>query len=217
MAYGVKLKVWGDYACFTRPELKVERVSYDVITPSAARGILDAIYWHPSMRWVIDFIHVLKPIKFENIRKNEVGEKISDNVVKEAMKIGCIKNLNTIVDDARQQRAALVLRDVAYAIEAHFELSKGNRDQSAKHYNMFRRRAEKGQCYHRPSLGLREFTANFEWIDSVPKSELSGRQDLGLMLYDIDYEHDRLPIFFKAEMIEGVVDITSARDNGLVQ
>lgn len=217
MSYGIKLKVWGDYACFTRPELKVERVSYDIITPSAARGILDAIYWHPSMKWVVDCIHVLNPIRFENIRKNEVGEKISDNVVKEAIKTGYIENLRTVVDDARQQRAALVLRDVAYVIEAHFELSKNNTDDSAKHYNMFRRRAQKGQCYHRPSLGLREFVANFEWVERIPNSTISGSHDLGLMLYDINYERDRSPMFFRAEMVEGVVDIAAARERGLVQ
>src|SRR5690554_2161623 len=123
MSLGIRLHVWGERACFTRPEMKVERVSYDVITPSAARGILEAIHWKPAIRWVIDRIHVLKPIRFESIRRNEVGSKLSPGNVCKAMKACTTAGLVTFVDDDRQQRAATVLRDVAYVIEAHFELT----------------------------------------------------------------------------------------------
>ena len=218
MSYGVKLHVWGDYACFTRPEMKVERVSYDVITPSAARGILEAIHWKPAIRWVVDRLHVLKPVRFENIRKNEVGAKISARNAKSAMTSGDLSGLHMAVDDNRQQRATLALREVAYVIEAHFEMTeKAGDDTPAKHYDTFRRRAQKGQCFHRPALGLREFAADFEWLDEVPPSPLSGRQDLGWMLYDIDFANDRTPQFFRAELVDGVVDVAAARAGGLVR
>ena len=135
MAYGVKLHVWGDYACFTRPEMKVERVSYDVMTPSAARGILEAIHWKPAIRWGVDRIHVLKPIRFESLRRNEVGHKIPEATARAAMGRGSTEGLFTVVEDDRQQRAATVLRTVAYVIEAHFELTKtaAPDDTEAKH------------------------------------------------------------------------------------
>ena len=121
MAYGIKLHVWGDLACFTRPEMKVERVSYDVITPSAARGVVESIYWKPQIRWAIDRIHVLKPIRFTSLRRNEVGAKIPAGAAASAMKNGR-GNLGMNIEEERQQRAALLLRDVAYLIEAHFEI-----------------------------------------------------------------------------------------------
>ena len=218
MSYGVKLHVWGDHACFTRPEMKVERVSYDVMTPSAARGILEAVHWKPAICWVIDRIHVLNPILFENIRKNEVGTKISARNAKQAMAADDLSGLHMAVDDNRQQRATMALRDVAYVIEAHFEMTdKAGEDTPAKHYDIFQRRARKGQCFHRPALGLREFAADFEWVDEVPPSPLSGRQDLGWMLYDINFANDRTPQFFRAEMVDGVIDVASARDGGLVR
>lgn len=218
MSYGVKLHVWGEYACFTRPEMKVERVSYDVITPSAARGILEAVHWKPAICWMIDRIHVLNPIRFENIRKNEVGAKISARNAKTAMASDDLSGLHMAVDDNRQQRATMALRDVAYVIEAHFEMTeKAGEDTPAKHHDIFRRRAQKGQCFHRPALGLREFTADFEWLDEVPASTLSGRQDLGWMLYDIDFANDRKPQFFRAEMVNGVIDVAAARDGGLMR
>ena len=123
MSYGVKLHVWGDHACFTRPEMKVERVSYDVITPSAARGILEAVHWKPAIRWKIDRIHVLKPFRFQNIRRNEVASKIPAAKVKTAMKAGDLGNLHLVVDEDRQQRAMLALCNVSYGIEAHFEMT----------------------------------------------------------------------------------------------
>src|SRR5688572_8792901 len=135
MAYGIRLKVWGDHACFTRPEMKVERVSYDVMTPSAARGILEAIYWKPAIRWVVDRIRVLKPVRFESIRRNEVGHKASVSNAERAMRSGHLGGLYLPVDEDRQQRAATVLCQVAYIIEAHFELTAkaGPEDNPGKH------------------------------------------------------------------------------------
>jgi CRISPR-associated protein Cas5d len=188
MAYGVKLRVWGAYACFTRPEMKVERVSYDVITPSAARGILEAIHWKPAIRWVVDRIRVLKPIRFESIRRNEVGHKIPARNVAEAMRARTIKDLRMFVEDDRQQRAATVLRDVDYVIEAHFERTgrAGPDDSEGKHLEMFNRRARDGQCFHQPCLGTREFPAAFalqEGDAAAPHPSLNGERDLGWMLY----------------------------------
>ncbi len=218
MSYGVKLHVWGDYACFTRPEMKVERVSYDVLTPSAARGVLEAIYWKPAIRWVVDRIHVLKPIRFENIRRNEVSARISARKAKVAMGAGDLDGLHMCVDENRQQRATLALRNVAYAIEAHFEMTdQSDRDKPAKHLDIFRRRAEKGQCFHRPCLGTREFVAQFEWLDALPSSQLNGVHDLGWMLYDIDFDNDRVPKFFRAQMKDGVIDVAAARIGGMVR
>lgn len=213
MSYGVRLRVWGDYACFTRPEMKVERVSYDVITPSAARGILEAIHWKPAIRWVIDRIYVLKPVRFESIRRNEVGGKLSVNNVKSAMKSGQLADLVTHVDEDRQQRAATVLRHVDYVIEAHFEMTDkaGSQDNEAKHAEMFKRRAEKGQCFHQPCLGNREFPASFELLmgDELPNPDASllGTKDLGWMLGDIDFANGMTPMFFKAEMVDGVIEV----------
>jgi CRISPR-associated protein Cas5d len=214
--HGVKLKVWGEYACFTRPEMKAERVSYDVMTPSAARGMLEAIHWKPAIRWVIDKIHVLKPIRFETIRRNEVGAKIPARNIKSAMLSGDLTGLYMLVEENRQQRATLALRDVAYVIEAHFEMTDkaGSEDNHGKHLEMFRRRAERGQCFHRPALGLREFVADFEWVDEPPPSMLSGEKDLGWMLYDIDFANDRTPEFFRATMLDGVIDVAAARAKG---
>jgi CRISPR-associated protein Cas5d len=203
MSYGVKLKVWGDYALFTRPELKVERVSYDVITPSAARGILEAVYWKPAIRWIVDRIHVLKPIQFENIRRNELSNKVSVNAT--VMKEGN-RPVNQYIEKDRQQRASLVLKDVAYIIEAHFELTGFDASDPGKHLAMFERRAKKGQCFHRPYLGCREFPGNFDWCDEIADSVLTGEQNLGFMLYDIDYEDEMTAQFFRAVMHNGVVD-----------
>jgi|SRR5208283_4615635 len=208
MAQGVKLKVWGDYACFTRPEMKVERVSYNVITPSAARGILEAIYWKPEIRWIIERIRVLKPIIFTNIRRNELGCKIPAGSVKRAMADGKGR-LGIFIEDERQQRAALVLRDVAYVIEGRFELTSHSDNNSGKHINIFRRRASAGQCFHRPYLGCREFSAYFEPVEGEPPtSSLIGKEEeLGWMLHDIDFEHGMQARFFKATMRDGIIDV----------
>ncbi len=206
MSYGIAIKVWGDFACFTRPEMKVERVSYDVITPSACRGILEAIYWKPEIKWVIDKIHILKPIHFLNIRRNEVDSKISYRNVKTAIS-GGKTNLQLIIEEARQQRASLVLKEVAYVIEAHFEIKKGE-NNSGKHKEIFIRRIKKGQCFNQPYLGVREFPAYFELIAEIPKTPFKGEKDLGWMLYDIDFEHNMEPLFFRAIMKDGIIDLT---------
>lgn len=182
---GVKLKAWGEFACFTRPEMKVERVSYDVITPSAARGILEAVYWKPEITWVIDRIHVYNEPRFMNIRRNEVSGKLPKGVVTKGMKDPSQPPVKYIEDD-RQQRAAVILHDVEYIIEAHFETEDEN---VAKHLDQFNRRAARGQCHHRPYLGCKEFSARFAGVEgAVPSSPLKGERDLGWMLYDIDYQ-----------------------------
>lgn len=216
MAYGIKLHVWGDYACFTRPEMKVERVSYDVITPSAARGILEAIHWKPAIRWIVDRIHVLKPVRFESIRRNELGNcKISASKVSGAMKRKTTQDLYFLIDegDNRQQRATTLLRDVGYVIEAHFELTDkaGAEDSVGKHLDIFNRRARKGQFFHQPCLGNREFPAYFELIETdndFPKSDLADEsKDLGWMLHDIDFANNAEPKFFRAELKQGVIEV----------
>ena len=208
MGYGVTLKVWGEYACFTRPEMKAERVSYDVMTPSAARGILEAIHWKPAIRWHVDKIHVLKPICFDSIRRNEVENKISERNIKTAMK-GGKTDLHQYAAEERQQRAALILRDVEYVIEAHFELTDraGAADNEGKHCDIFRRRAREGQCHMQPYLGCREFPAHFSLLEEeIPVSLLSGEKDLGWMLWDLDYEKGMEAIFFRPTMQNGVID-----------
>ncbi len=214
MGYGVKLKVWGERACFTRPEMKVERVSYDVITPSAARGILDAIHWKPAIRWSVDRIHVLKPIRFESIRRNEVGGKLSPASVAKAMKAGSTSGLANYVDEDRQQRAATILRDVAYVIEAHFDLmpKAGPDDSVGKHLDIFNRRARKGQCFQMPCMGVREFPAHFQLLeegDAIPEKHesLQPERDLGWMLHDIDFDKNMTPRFFRAQMSGGVIEV----------
>ena len=213
MPYGIKLHVWGDRACFTRPEMKVERVSYDTMTPSAARGILEAIHWKPPVRWVVDRIHVLKPIRFENLRRNELGHKIPAGNVLRALNRGTTEGLHTLIEDDRQQRATTLLREVAYVIEAHFVLTVAAEadDTAAKHLAMFNRRAAKGQCFHRPYLGTREFAADFALVeDAMPPSTLPANQrdsELGWMLHDIDYGDGMTPRFFRAELRNGVIDV----------
>ena len=213
MTYGVKLHVWGEYACFMRPEMKVERVSYDVMTPSAARGILEAIHWKPAIRWTIDRIHVLKPIRFESLRRNEVEDKIPPGNVRKAIQRKSTEGLRMLIEEKRQQRATMLLRDIAYVIEAHFILTEAvdSDDTEAKHLAMFNRRAAKGQCFHRPYLGTREFAADFELVgEETPKSCLPSGQrnrDLGWMLHDIDYADEMSPRFFRAELCDGVIDV----------
>lgn len=215
MAYGIKLHVWGDRALFTRPEMKVERVSFDVITPSAARGILEAIHWKPAIRWVIDSIRVLKPIRFESIRRNEVGSKLSAASVSKAMKAGRTDVAVTYVDEDRQQRAATILRDVGYLIEAHFELTSkaGKDDSQGKHLDIFKRRARRGQCFQAPCLGTREFPASFALIEDSDPDPLQDaglkelERDLGWMLHDIDFANGNTPRFFRARIIDGVIKV----------
>jgi len=215
MGYGIKLHIWGERACFTRPEMKVERVSYDVITPSAARGILEAIHWKPAIRWQVDRIHLLRPIRFESIRRNEVGSKVSARNVQSAIKAKSTQDLFTVADEDRQQRAATVLRDVAYVIEAHFELTDkaGVDDNEGKHLDQFKRRARKGQCFHQPCMGTREFAAYFALLDDTDEwpaatlGEADRTRDLGWMLHDIDFAAANAPRFFRAELKDGVIEV----------
>jgi CRISPR-associated protein Cas5d len=206
----VKMEVWGDYACFSRPELKVERMSYDVMTPSAARGILEAVYWHPGLRWIVDRIYVLSPICFTNIRRNEVKSKISPSNVLNTMN-GNPKELYISTSDDIQQRAATVLRDVRYVIEAHFEIT-GNAspsDNNGKFCDIMRRRIEKGQFYHCPYFGVREFPVNFKLWDGGQINTIQETRDLGLMLYDMDYsvKGDIEPMFFHAKLENGMLNV----------
>lgn len=202
--------------------MKVERVSYDVMTPSAARGILEAIYWKPAIRWVVDEIHVLKPVRFQSIRRNEVGAKMLATSVRRAMKSGEVGDLTLVVEDNRQQRAATLLVDVDYVICAHFAHTgrAGPDDTDGKHLDIFNRRARKGQCFHQPCLGTREFPADFSLIEAdapMPEAGLEDGarrglgfgepRDLGFMLYDIDHGGDRASMFFRATLDRGVVRI----------
>ncbi|WCE02720.1 type I-C CRISPR-associated protein Cas5c [Pseudoxanthomonas sp. JBR18] len=219
MSYGVRLHVWGDRALFTRPEMKVERVSYDIITPSAARGILEAIHWKPAIRWVVDGIQVLKPIRFESIRRNEVGGKLSAASVGKAIKAGRTDGLVSYIEEDRQQRATTLLRDVGYVIAAHFELTDkaGPDDNVGKHLDIFNRRARRGQCFQAPCLGTREFPASFALIEddaAVPSTDptLAGERDLGWMLHDIDFADGMTPRFFRAHMVDGRVAVPPPQD-----
>ena len=221
----IALRIWGDYACFTRPEGKVERISYDVITPSSARGVLEAIYWKPQVCWIVERIHVYREPRFTNFRRNEVASKVSAANAKKAM-IGALKEpLALYADEDRQQRAATILTGVEYIIEGRFELLDES-EPVAKHYNMFKRRAQKGQCFHRPYLGTREFPCWFAWVEGlIPDSTLAGERDLGLMLHDVVFTPSKKvkaadtlcghtgrplsaePQFFHAVMRDGVIEV----------
>ncbi len=217
MGYGIVVRVSGGYALFTRPEMKVERVSYDAITPSAARGVIEAVYWKPAIRWVIDKIHVLNEIEFTNIRRNEVSQKISGKTAERIMN-GAAEPFYLAATEDRQQRATMALKNVDYVIEAHFEIlpeKAGPDDTVEKHYNMALRRLRKGQYYSPPCLGTREFGARVELIEDgkIPKSKLTGKTELGWMLYDLDFSNpdDIRPIFFKASMQDGIIDLAEAQ------
>jgi CRISPR-associated protein Cas5d len=209
--YGVTIRVWGDYACFTRPEMKVERVTYDVITPSAARGVLEAIHWKPAIKWVIDEIHICKPIELSNIARNE-RKSIIPNPSKNALKgeeVTIIQSKGLQEDIL--QRTTIMLVNVEYVIKAHFEMTEkcGDEDTQEKHYNIFLRRARKGQCFNQPYLGCREFSANFSLIENEEISAINETRELGYMLYDIDFENKMKPMFFKATMVNGCIKIPS--------
>lgn len=208
------LELTGPYACFTRPEMKVERVSYDVITPSAARACFEAILWKPAIRWHVRKIEVLKPIRWINLRRNEVGSVIPTRSVKTAMKRGT-GSLGLYIEDDRQQRAGLFLRDVAYRVHADMEFFAERDPQASavKYHKMFERRARKGQCINQPYLGTREFAAAFRLVENPEKepAPIALSQDLGFMLYDLDFSDptDPKPRFFRARMENGVVNVPS--------
>lgn len=214
------LEVWGDYACFTRPEMKVERVSYDVITPSAARAVFEAIFWKPAVKWHVTRIEVLNPVKWISVRRNEVGSLMSHRAQQ------------LFIEDNRQQRAGLFLKDVRYRLYAELEfiapqnrIKTGNyaddaladdaerdsikADENPGKYNaMFERRAKKGQCFSRPYLGCREFAADFKFVENPVKSDgIEEDRDLGFMLYDMDFSnpHDPQAMFYRARMQRGVI------------
>lgn len=219
MSYGIRLHVHGPHALFSRPELKVERVSYDVMPPSAARGILEAIHWKPAIRWVIDRIHVLEPIRFQSIRRNEVGHKAPAGKIRQAMNRGDLEGLQLLVDEDRQQRASTVLVAPAYVIEAHFDLTSraDAGDNEGKHLDIFNRRAARGQCFHQPCLGTREFAADFALLE--PNAPLPPRamtqdlgfgtpRDLGFMIWDIDHSKPGRPsLLFRASLADGVMEV----------
>lgn len=195
-----RIEVWGEYACFSRPEMKVERVSYDVMTPSAARGLLEAIYWHPGLHWVIDRIRIVNPIRFTNIRRNEITEKAAAGPIMTAAN-----------------------RDVRYVIEAHFEMTEraNSSDNEGKFTDIMRRRIEKGQFYHQPCFGTREFIAHFKPCEAIPEcpEELRGERDLGWMLLDMDYsdKSNIKPMFFRAILHDGVLEVPKIGSEAVVK
>lgn len=206
------LEVCGPFACFTRPEMKVERVSYDVITPSAARAVFEAILWKPSLRWHVRKVEVLKPIRWISLRRNEVGSRISTRHVEAAMQAG-EGQLGMYIEDERQQRAGLFLRDVAYRLHADLEIKPqaGPGETPVKYHEMFMRRASKGQCINQPYLGCREFAARFRLVTDLADEPppIAETRDLGFMLYDLDFHtpEDPKPRFFRAHLHSGVIDV----------
>ena len=206
----IKMEVWGEYACFTRPEMKVERVSYDVPTPSAARGMVESVYYHPGLKWHVDKIYVCKPIRFTNILRNEVASKISvRNVLTEA---NGKKRSYIDRNEDNQQRATTMLRNVHYVIEAHFEMTdKANpSDNPGKFQDIVKRRLRSGQAYMQPYLGCRECTAHFRLWEGGDIPTIDETRDLGYMLYDMEYSDPEniQPMFFRAQMVHGVIDLT---------
>lgn len=216
----IRLEVWGNYACFSRPEMKVERVSYDIMTPSAARGLLEAVYWHPGLRYTIDRIHVCTPIRTINLRRNEVKSTVSARSARTVMERGK-GALYLATSEEIQQRAALLLRDVRYVIEAHFDMTDRAtpEDNPGKFQDILKRRIQRGQFYHQPCFGCREFPAQFKLCEALPPcpEELKGEKDLGYMLWDMDYSDPEniTPLFFRAKLMDGVLNVPT-RDSGEV-
>lgn len=220
------IEVWGDYACFTRPEMKVERVSYDVITPSAARAVFEAIFWKPAIYWNIKRIEVLEPIKWISVRRNEIGSLMSD------------RSSHLFIEDNRQQRAGLFLRNVHYRLYAELEFirpdqrkahyqrvsdelvdpderqSLGKEENPGKYNAIFERRAKKGQCFNQPYLGCREFSANFRLVEkpeTEEKKPIRENREFGFMLYDMDFTNEKDPqaMFYRANMVNGIIEVPS--------
>ncbi|WP_367925478.1 type I-C CRISPR-associated protein Cas5c [uncultured Ruthenibacterium sp.] len=207
----IQLEVWGDYALFSRPELKVERMSYDVPTPSAARGLVEAIYYHPGLCWHIDRIYLLEPIRFVSIRRNEVDSKLLGSAARAAAQ-GSQAPLYLVTSQSIVQRASLVLQKVHYVIEAHFTMTEqaSPGDNPGKFQDIVTRRMERGQCFHTPYLGCREFPAHFRRWPGGPIPAIDETRELGLMLYDFDYTDPKniAPTYFRARLERGVVDLT---------
>lgn len=239
MGYGFKIMFSGDYACFTRPEMKVERVSYDVPTPGALEGMLKSVYWKPSIRYVIDKIYVFNPIKFMNIRRNEAKDKVKLSAVRDAMQGKSASPEIYISPDEGtiSQRSAMILKDVRYGAEFHFELtgirSEHEDECEEKHYNIILRRLREGQCFRQPVLGCREFSvSSLRLVDRIPTEEISnelcGDRDLGFMLYRMEFTNggqpiggdwsnprfsdEANPVFYRPHMIDGVIDVKKYRE-----
>jgi len=213
LGYGIQIVAWGEFALFTRPEMKVERVSYDIITPSAVRGLIEAVYWHPGMKWVIDQIFICNPIRFNRIRRNEVGLKLSANNAYKTM-YGKNSPLYINTSEVIQQRASLVLTDVRYIISAHFEITHVTSpcDPPQKFYSIVNRRLKSGKRFMQPYFGCREFSANVKLFSgNLPQCNetLKGTHDLGYMLYDMDYsDPDNIrPTFFRAILHDGLLNL----------
>lgn len=211
------LEIAGDYACFTRPEMKVERVSYDVITPSAARAVFEAILWKPALRWHVRRIEVLRPVRWINLRRNEVASVIPAQKVQQTMTNGS-GELAIYVDEDRQQRAGLFLRDVAYRVHADMEVrqDRGDPQPPQKFFSMFERRATNGQWVNQPYLGCREFDARVRLIEAMDDEPepVAETRDLGWMLRDLDFANPTDPqaMFFRAQMNGGVIDVSDQGD-----
>ncbi len=207
----ISLEVWGDYACFSRIEF-TEKVSYDMMTPSAARGLLESIYWHPGLRWVIDRIRVCAPIRFTGLRRNEVKSTASARAARTVMERGKGELYIDASQDI-QQRASLLLRNVRYVIDAHFDITDqaSTGDNAGKFQDIIKRRIRRGQFYSQPYFGCREFPAQFKACETPPPcpEELKGVRDLGYMLWDLDYSDPEniVPLFFRAELREGVLEV----------
>ena len=206
----IRMEVWGPWALFTRLEMKVERVSYDVLTPSAARGMLEAVYYHPGMKWQVDKIYVMSPIQFSNLRRNEVDAKVLASDIR-SMVVNGEKIPYMATSEHIQQRASMMLRDVHYVIEAHFDMTDkaAPTDNPGKFQDIIKRRLRKGQCYSQPYFGCRERTAHFGLWEGEEPETIQETRDLGWMLYDLDYSdlNHITPMFFRAKIIDGVMDV----------
>jgi CRISPR-associated protein Cas5d len=238
MSYGFKIMVEGDYACFTRTEFKVERVSYEVPTPGALEGLLKSIYWKPAIRYVIDKIIVFNPIDFANIRRNEVKDKVLISAVKGQMK-GTDADPLIYTSESRSQRAAMVLKNVKYGVEFHFELTglkdENEEDGEKKHYNIIKRRLEKGQWFRSPCLGCCEFPVKrIEIVEDFDMNLISsairqmGDVDLGYMNYKVEFKDGGVPVngdwdnpkfsdkattvYYRPHMVDGVIDVKKYRE-----
>ena len=205
----ILMEVWGPMACFTRPEMKTERVSYDVPTPGAIRGMIESVFFHPGLRWVPDRIWVLNRIQFMNVRRNEVKSKVLASAVLQEANGGKAGAIFTSEDI--QQRAAMLLKDVHYVFEAHFEMTEqaNPSDNHGKFQDIIKRRLRRGACYSTPYFGCRECTAHFRLWEGGEIPAIDETRDLGYMLYDMDYSDptDIQPMFFRARMEHGVIDL----------